>query len=214
MAKPERSGRPGKSVRKTVPPRPAPNAAEKKLNRQQKLFLDELAQDPRANQTQAAIRAGYSEKSARQIASELMAMPHVAKAWEDIQGRRLGKYGDSPERIIQSLAIIAWADRRTVASWGPTGITLHESDGLWPDEAMVVQAVSSQPSEWGFTQKVKFESRIDALRLLGKHHKLFVDKVEHGFDFTGAKGEMVKVLQLLADRLDAGEKLRAELEAM
>lgn len=48
-----------------------------KLNDKQKLFCDEYLVD--LNATQAAIRAGYSKKSARQIASDMLSNPYISE---------------------------------------------------------------------------------------------------------------------------------------
>jgi len=48
---------------------------EKKLNEKQKRFCEEYVKDN--NGAQAAIRAGYSEKSARSIASEHLTKPNI-----------------------------------------------------------------------------------------------------------------------------------------
>jgi len=50
----------------------------KKLTPKQQRFVDEFLID--LNATQAAIRAGYSKKTARQIATELLSKPHIAEA--------------------------------------------------------------------------------------------------------------------------------------
>ncbi len=50
------------------------------LTPKQARFVQEYLID--LNATQAAIRAGYSEKTARQVASENLSKPYIAKAIE------------------------------------------------------------------------------------------------------------------------------------
>ena len=55
------------------------------------------------NATQAAIRAGYSEKSARQTASENLSNPYIAKAVEEKQHEISERIGDTHERIDKEI---------------------------------------------------------------------------------------------------------------
>ncbi|MFI0608477.1 MAG: terminase small subunit [Anaerolineae bacterium] len=206
MSARERPARPGKKRRHHTD-----KPATKRLNPQQIKFLEALALDPRANQTKAAIAAGYSEKTATVIASRLMAEPHVKAAWDSIQAKRLAKFELTAEKVIGTLSQIAFGDRREVAEWGPDGLKVKDSGELWPEQALLIQAVSKQDTEWGMTLKVKFENRIEALKLLGKHLKLFLDKHELKLDLGNAHGEVIEFLQGLAENLDAGEQLRREL---
>ena len=50
------------------------------LNFREQRFVDALVADPSCTQTDAAIRAGYSVKTAKQTGSELMARPHIKAA--------------------------------------------------------------------------------------------------------------------------------------
>ena len=56
-----------------------------KLTAKQKRFCDEYLKD--LNATQAAIRAGYSEKNARNIASENLAKPNIQEYLQRFQNK-------------------------------------------------------------------------------------------------------------------------------
>ena len=62
------------------------NDKQPKLTPKQQAFVQEYLID--LNATQAAIRAGYSEKTARQTATENLAKPYIAKAVAEAQAKR------------------------------------------------------------------------------------------------------------------------------
>ena len=74
-----------------------PPLAEKRLNRRQELFVRELvAKDGQITMREAAINAGYPEKSAHVRASELTnprISPHVCRAIREYRQELDQKYG-------------------------------------------------------------------------------------------------------------------------
>lgn len=75
--------------------------AEGALNDQQRLFCNEYLKD--LNATQAAIRAGYSERSARSIASENLTKPNIQKYIQELQEGIQKRNRISQDEIIQDL---------------------------------------------------------------------------------------------------------------
>lgn len=80
------------------------------LEPRQQLFVQEYLID--MNGTQAAIRAGYSAKTAHEQASRLLANGKVRLAVEEGQRKLQVKLEISAERVVRSLALIAMADPR------------------------------------------------------------------------------------------------------
>lgn len=202
MSNRERPARPGKTPK---PPR---------LTRQQDAFVDALVNDPKGNQTAAALKAGYSPKTACSIASEMMRDPkfaHVQAAYDERLKQRKAHLKITPERTLEEVAAIAYGDRRRVGKWGNDGYEPNESDDLFPEEAAMVAGFSQEDTKYGTRTKVKFESKLEALKLLGKKDKLWIDKVEMELDLSGAHGELTKLFTKLANNLEAGEQLRREL---
>lgn len=77
------------------------------LTPKQERFVSEYLID--LNATQAAIRAGYSEKTARQVASENLSKPDIADAIAEAQGRIAEKAEWSAADRLRMLASIAEA---------------------------------------------------------------------------------------------------------
>ena len=69
------------------------------LERRQEKFCVELVSDPKRNQTQAAIRAGYSERSARITASQLMKDPKIITRIKELEREAIEECGYSAEAI-------------------------------------------------------------------------------------------------------------------
>ena len=134
-------------------PTDAPSAdALPPLTAKQALFVCEYLID--ANATQAAIRAGYSEHSARAIGSENLAKPAVIAALAAAMAARV-------ERVELNAD---WVLRR-----------LKEN---------VERAMQAEPVRDRFGQETGefvYEGAVAnrALELLGKHVGLFSDRVEH-----------------------------------
>ena len=71
------------------------------LTPKQQRFVEEYLID--LNATQAAIRAGYSEKTARDIGCENLAKPNIAKAIEEAQEKLSNKTQVTVEMVVQGL---------------------------------------------------------------------------------------------------------------
>jgi phage terminase small subunit len=79
------------------------------LTAKQAAFIREYLVD--LNATQAAIRAGYSEKTARFIAAENLTKPNIADAISEAQKQRSERIEWTAEEILRDLKQIA-TDRR------------------------------------------------------------------------------------------------------
>lgn len=88
---------------------PAPVVAEGLEPRQQR-FVDEYLID--LNGTQAAIRAGYSADSARQIAAENLSKPNIQAAVAAGQAVLQDRTQVTAARVVREIALIAFADPR------------------------------------------------------------------------------------------------------
>lgn len=143
------------------------------LNDKQQRFVTEYLVD--LNATQAAIRAGYSEKTARSIGHELLTKPDVEAAVAAGRAKLSEKTGITAERVLAEIEKVAFANPRAVMAWGPGGVILRDSEELTEDEAAII----SEVAETKDGMRVKLHSKLDALGKLGQHLGLFKDRVEH-----------------------------------
>lgn len=127
------------------------------LTDKQETFIREYLVD--LNATQAAIRAGYSVKTAKQIGTENLAKPALRSRIEELQGKRAEKLQLDAEWVLTKLTEVVsksmqekevekwdYAERRLIG----TGEYVYDSQGA---------------------------NR--ALELIGKHLGMFKDKIEH-----------------------------------
>ena len=129
----------------------------------QQRFIEEYLVD--LNATQAALRAGYSAKTARTIAAENLAKPNIQARITALKQARSERTQIDADQVVQELARVAFAHMGQVATWGPDGVTLHASVEL--DEA--AQAVIQEVSEGPYGIKVKLFNKLDALGKLFQH---------------------------------------------
>ena len=79
-----------------------------KLTDKQKRFCEEYLID--LNATQAAVRAGYSPKTASRIAIELLNKTHVSEYLKGLMKERSEAVGVTSEQVVKELEKIAFAD--------------------------------------------------------------------------------------------------------
>lgn len=132
--------------------------SQAQLTQKQRRFVQEYAVD--LNGTKAAIRAGYSSKTARAIASENLQRPAVKNAIKE--ALRAGK-----ERL-RILTAVAMADRRTAMKMDSEGELVVTPD---PNVIQSVRRYTRTDPKTGVTRKVlsvKFVDPAPAILELGR----------------------------------------------
>lgn len=157
------------------------------LNAKQARFVEEYLID--LNATQAAIRAGYSARSAEVTGSRLLSHAKVSAAISEAQDKRSKRTGIDAAWVLSRLADEATADLadildgtgaiRPVVDW-PLIWRQGLVAGLDVYEEMVDGAKVGQ------TVKVKLSDRIKRIELIGKHVNVgaFREQVEHSGGLT------------------------------
>ncbi len=173
-----------------------PKSKAGKLTPKQARFVAEYLVD--LNAAQAAIRAGYSAKTAKEIGCENLTKPNIQAAIEAGQLNLSRKTGITQERVLNELAKIAFADQRKVMRWGASGVTLLESQELSDDDAAIVSEVSETTTATGGSLKLKTHDKVGALKLLGEHLGLFKQRIEH----TGENGGPIEVSRKTREMTD------------
>lgn len=126
----------------------------RKLTAKELAFCREYLID--LNATQAAIRAGYNERSARQVAHRLLTKDYIQQEIQQLMDKRAEKVELTAEWILaktQKLALICLGE----------------------------EEIETTNLKGELVKRRRFDSlgAGRALELLGKHKKLFTDKVEH-----------------------------------
>ena len=153
-----------------------------KLTPKQQRFADEYLID--LNATQAAIRAGYSPKSAEQQGSALLRNPKVRAYIDERMAEHSRRTGVTQERIIRELARIAFLDPTKLVNMDKAELL---DDATEDDRAAIaavkVKTISGEETEM-VEREIRFADKIKALELLGKRFGMWIDKQQ--VDVQGA----------------------------
>ena len=150
-------------------------AKKAKLTEKQQRFVDEYLID--LNATQAAIRAGYSVKTANEQGSENLAKLSIQQAIAEAMAERSKRTGVNQDRVVLELAKIALVKMTDIVdSQGRI-----KSDAS-PDDLACIESVKYKESESdtgsSVEREVKIASKLKALELLGKHLGMWNDKLD------------------------------------
>lgn len=128
-----------------------------KLTAKQQRFCDEYLID--LNATQAAIRAGYSEKTAAVIATENLRKPNIKSYIENRMAEKEAELIADQTEVMKYLTSVL------------RGKSM--SSVLARDDVGADRVIEKPPDE---------KERLKAAELLGKAHMLFTDKVQQEID--------------------------------
>ena len=194
------------------------------LNGKQARFVEEYLID--LNATAAALRSGYSAKSATRLGLDLLSKPHVAHAIHAAKAERSQRTEIAADQVLLELAALAFSDLREVLTWGPEGVALRPSDTLSARAAKSVQEASCtaktrttvQPDGAVVTTievqtKLRLHNKVPALLALAQH----LDLLRPWADYELANQAFIHdfipvVLKYVVDE-SARAELRAVLEA-
>ena len=147
----------------------------RKLTDKQQRFVDEYLID--LNATQAAIRAGYSVKTANEQGSQLLAKLSIQQAIAEKMAERSRRTGVNQDRVVLELAKIAFMKLSDIIDEkGKIKDTATEDD-LACLEGYKYK-YSDTDSGYSVEREVKLSSKMKALELLGKHLGMWNDKVD------------------------------------
>lgn len=146
------------------------------MTKKQRFFVEEYLID--LNATQAAIRAGYSFKTAKQIGQDNLSKPVIRNAIDRAIAERSRRTGINQDRVIQELAKIALVNPADVIDMDSATV---KPDASRDDTACVsgvkIRTLFSKDGPV-LEREVKFCDKLKALELLGKHLGLFSDRVK------------------------------------
>ena len=136
------------------------------------------------NATQAAIRAGYAKKGAKDQAYQLMQLPEVAQAIEQAMGERNKRLQVDADYVLQRLTQIDQLDLADIFDLDGKLMPIRQWPLIW---RQMVKEVDMK------TGKVKFHDKLRALELIGKHVNVnaFREQVNHtgNINFTDMTDE-------------------------
>lgn len=159
------------------------------LTAKQQQFVAEYLID--LNATQAAIRAGYSVKTAGQIGDENLKKPEIAEAIQAAMDERSKRTEISADYVFTTITETIERCKQAVPVLDRKG-----------DRVMIVTPKGDLAAAYTFDANAVLRGA----ELLGKHLKLFTDKVEHTVP-SGAPDEERKVAKAEVSELFGAPRL-------
>lgn len=155
------------------------------LSPKQARFVEEYLID--LNATQAAIRAGYSEKTAGSIGSENLQKPEIELAIAEARAKLSQKTGITAEKVLAELALLGFANMQDYMRSSTEGDPYLDFSGLTREQAAALAEVTVEDFKDGRgedardVRRVKFKltDKRAALVDIGKHLGMFKERVEH-----------------------------------
>ena len=146
---------------------------EGRVNHRQSSFVREYLVD--LNATQAAIRAGYSKKTAGQIGDENLKKPEIKAAIQQEMDKRSARTGITADRVIKELASIGFADTTKAVSVRRGQVRVEDTASLDEDTRRAISEIRQTTTTNGGSLSIKFHDKKGALELLGRHLGIFAD---------------------------------------
>lgn len=155
------------------------------LTPKQARFVAEYLVD--LNATQAAIRAGYSPKTAYAIGGENLSKPEIADAIATEQAKRAIRVEVTQDEVLTEVLRVMRSDVRDFEITAAGTLVLREGapDDAWRAVSSVKQRMRLD-AEGAVTHEVEFKlwDKIAAIKLAGQHIGMFKERVEHSGSVT------------------------------
>jgi phage terminase small subunit len=159
------------------------------LTAKQELFAKEYIVD--LNATQAAIRAGYSPKTAYSIGEENLKKPEIAAYVQRLMDERSKRLEITADMIFAEYAKIGFADIKSYLSYKTvmTRVGFDEDGKEIFDYAPIIDLKDSSEVDGAAVSEVsvskdgvfkfKLHDKKGALDSMARHKGMFIDKLEH-----------------------------------
>ena len=171
------------------------------MTQKQQQFIIEYLKD--FNGTQAAIRAGYSPKTAQVQSAKLLSKGKVAAAVAQQTQARLEKADLTAERTLEEMRRLAFANVQDLfdaaGNLRPIHTLTREQAACIASLEVIVKNAAAGDGHQDIVHKVKVWDKPRTLELLGKHFALLVDRVK-------VEGDEALIAALHSGRARAGGK--------
>ena len=138
-----------------------------KLTDKQELFAREFIKD--LNASQAAIRAGYSEKSSRNQAARMMANDDILARIAELKAERNEEVGIDAAYVLKRLVEIDQMDVLDILLPNGELKPIKDWPKTWRTTLSGMDVTEMAGDDPGFLKKIKWPDKVKNLELLGKH---------------------------------------------
>lgn len=152
-----------------------------KLTDKQEMFCREYLID--LNATQAAVRAGYSAKTANRTASENLSKPDIQLRISELKAQRNDLVGINATYVLNRLVEIDQMDVLDILNSAGELKPVSEWPKVWRTtlSGLDVLEITSEGNSAALLKKIKWPDKVKNLELLGKHVEVnaFKETVDH-----------------------------------
>ena len=161
----------------------ATQGAEQLKNERHELFCQEYLKD--LNISQAAVRAGFSERSAKQHGFDVYNREEVQERIQYLNSHRLNRVQVDADYVLQRLVEIDQMDVLDIMDDKHNLLPLTEWPKIWRQYISNFESIELSDAN-GAVKKIKWPDKVKNLELLGKHISVgaFKERLEH----TGKDG--------------------------
>ncbi|WP_411022098.1 terminase small subunit [Salmonella sp. ZJHZ21_0198] len=172
-----------------------------KLTDKQELFAREFIVD--LNATQAAIRAGYSEKSSRNQGARMMANDDILDRIAELKAERNEQVGVDAAYVLRRLTEIDQMDVLDILLANGELKPIKDWPKVWRTtlSGMDVVEMASADSA-ALLKKIKWPDKVKNLELLGKHVTVQAFKEQVSSEVTGKNGGPIQYTDITEEELD------------
>ncbi|WP_288725727.1 terminase small subunit [uncultured Enterobacter sp.] len=176
-----------------------------KLTDKQELFAREFIVD--LNATQAAIRAGYSEKSSRNQGARMMANDDILDRIAELKAERNEQVGVDAAYVLRRLTEIDQMDVLDILLASGELKPIKDWPKVWRTtlSGMDVVEMASADSA-ALLKKIKWPDKVKNLELLGKHVNVQAFKENIKTEISGAGGGPIVTTDMSPE--EAAEKYK------
>lgn len=143
-----------------------PNNQFRKLTAKETAFVQHYL--IHLNAKKAALLAGYSPHTAKEIGTENLSKPPIAYLIYQEFDRRAKKANITQDRVLQELKRVAFSNMSDYARWDGNTVGLRDCDDLTRDKTAAIQEISETVTAAGGSTKLKMYDKLRALEMLGK----------------------------------------------
>ena len=170
------------------------------LTDKQEMFCREYLVD--LNATQAAIRAGYSDKTARSVGNENLTKPNIEKRIQELMSRRSEQLKVDAEYVLRRLVEIDQMDVLDIMTDDMSIRPVSDWPVSWRrylrgfDLADMFEGRGENREMIGILKKIKWPDKVKNLELLGKHISVqaFREQIKSEHDVVGTLSDLMDEL--------------------
>ena len=135
------------------------------------------------NATQAATRAGYSQKTAASIGEELLRKPEISAAVIAGQAKQLARADLTATRVLEEMRRLAFSDVRDLfdaqGNLRPIHTLTPEQSACIAGLEVIIKNAKAGDGQTDTVHKVKVWDKPKVLDMLGKHFGILTEQVQH-----------------------------------